>query len=79
MFDANPYLLEKTPACRREALHRLASRRSWLENVALLSWHVLCALLRALGRGMIGLGRLLLRLPEAAQVQEMPLRYAKRD
>jgi hypothetical protein len=32
-----------------------------------------------LGRGMIGLGRLLLRLPEAAQVQEMPLRYAKRD
>ncbi len=79
MFDANSYLLEKTPACRREALHRLASQRSWVETVTLLSWRVLCALLRALGHGMIGLGRLLLRLPKAAPVQEMPLRYAKHN
>lgn len=79
MFDANPYLLEKTPEYRRATLYHLANERSWLENIARLGWLVLRTLLRALGHVLIGLGRLLLRLPATDPAHKMPLSYAMRD
>lgn len=76
MFENNRYITEELQEQKQEQLHRVARQQSWLESGVLWIWRFACVALRGMGHGLVGVGRLLLRLPGALPAEQPPMSAA---